>query len=452
LALPEGEETAPPEGEKSKVDLPQRSKSSPLLRRVIGGGLKDKGRGDDERKEQGQRAGPGRVGREIAPGGRSGGAPGEKGAGQGPASRESTGKERRLAGPPAPLAGAPAVEERGNEPGVLDVAEVFTKTAPDTAENPQAGRRRRHKPKMDQEAEWQGGGRSSLWWLGGGLLCVLLVTISVFVMLRRGGAVDSEPARQPGRALEADPETKPYESLPIAEFVARSAELLPVVRDVLMRAESIDGQDDEDKLAAELLRGGVDSFRRRQKWRERYPAPAPFREDGLHEIHASGTANFAYVIMTGEREDFERLTAYFVKEDGRMLLDWEATEGYSEVLIDEVEVLKDGSPRMMRGVISLSNFYTDVYPENEFRCYTLHHDDPTKWLWAYAELNGEVDFRLLTHMQTRDPLGRAQRVAVKITKQREGSRANQVEISEMLFGGWIEEPAVMEEESVDQEE
>ncbi len=123
-----------------------------------------------------------------------------------------------------------------------------------------------------------------------------------------------------------------------------------------------------------------------------------------------------------------------------MLFDWEASEGYSEVLLDEVDVLKDGEPRMMRVVISLSNFYTDVYPEEEFRCYTLHHDDPGEWLWAYAERESALDIGLLSHMSRRDPLGRASRVTLKITKKRAEGRANQVEVVEFLFGGWIAPP------------
>jgi hypothetical protein len=177
-----------------------------------------------------------------------------------------------------------------------------------------------------------------------------------------------------------------------------------------------------------------------QEWRERFPGAASFREESTHEIHASGNDRFAYVIMTGVRDDYSPLMAYFVKEDGRMVLDWEASEGYSEVLIDEVDALRDGKPRMMRGVIGLSNFYTDVYPEKDYRCYTLHHDDPGEWLWAYAKRESEVDFRLISHMQARDSLGRSRRVTVKLTKNQEGSRDNQVEIEEFLFGGWIEAP------------
>lgn len=270
------------------------------------------------------------------------------------------------------------------------------------------------------------------------MLCVLLVAGAVYFVVGQGRETTGAPAAGGERRPQSSASNVSgisYENLPISDFVARSAELLPELREVLIRSESGDG-------GAELLRGGEASLRRRDAWRERYPQPAPFREEGLHEIHASGTNRFAYIMMTGEREDYSYLEAYFVKEGDHMRLDWEATEGYSEVLPDEVEVLKDGKPRLMRAVVTLSNFYTDVYPEEHYRCYTLHHDDPGEWLWAYADRAGEADVRLLTHMAGRDPLGRTRKVAVMITKKVAGSRANQVEIGEVLFGGWIAPPGL----------
>lgn len=416
MVLPEEDELDRRRKQKHKVDLPERSGGSPLLRRVIVGEAKEKA-GGGERGDRRAGGGRRRPGREIV------------GSVQ-PVGTSEEGKHAMT--PPGKTRGEAGDRSDGDNKGL---GEVVARLEPEAA--PGVERRRRRTVKFDQEAQWEGREWSSLWWLGAGFLCLLMVGVSVFLVVGRGGgetrARTSGGGLKPGRAAP-DVIDIPYEDLPIADFVARSAELLPKVRSVLMRSESGEG-------GSELLRGGEASLRRRNAWRERCPQPAPFREEGLHEIHASGNNRFAYLVLTGEREDFSFVEAYFVKDEDRMLFDWEATEGYSEVLPAEVEVLEDGTPRMMRAVIGLSSFYTDVYPEETYRCYTLHHDDPGEWLWAYADRSSEVDVRLLTHMASRDPLGRSRRVTVRIAKRVGGSRANQVEIQEMLFGGWIAPPA-----------
>ena len=425
LILPDEDNLERRRQAKQKVVLPERTAGSPLLRRVIVGDVREKGADSEAKPERPERRGPER---EIG-----GTVPRDAPSGDDRPARESR-------------AHLPGNGERPQEVGERspanadrrDVAEVFTRAATDAAGDgaPPVDRPRRRKSRVDQESEW-GRGRSSLWWLGAGVLCLLLIGGAVLLVVYKGAAEGRDAA---GGALPRS--QKPatgesdiaYESLPIAVFVARSAELLPEVREILMTSESGEG-------GAELLRGGEASLQLRTAWRKRYPRPAPFREEGLHEIHASGTQRFAYLMMTGERDDYSYLEAYFVKEDGGMLLDWQATEGYSEVLVDELEILRDGKPRMMRAVVTLSSFYTDVYPDEKYRCYTLHHDDPGEWIWAYAERNGEVDIGLLSHMSRPDPLGRARKVTVRIAKQEEGSRANQVELVEFLFGGWVAPPA-----------
>lgn len=436
LVLPEDDELDQSRREHQKVELPERAAgmSSPLLRRVIAGEVKERVRPDRPAGEQAARNAV--VRREVGTG-----SPVELGrslvGGENVEDRAGKWDEDRAGAASTP--GRPPDSDQsfaviGHGDGEADGDGPVLAGTASPASEPEPARRRRRRG-FDQEAEWQDGGRSPIWWLGGGILCVLMIGIVVLVMVRKGGFGETA---LPSRKKEAVVPATRYESLPIAEFVAKSSELLPIVKEVLLQAESGPGD-------AKWLRGGEESLKRRQAWRKRYPAPSRFRKESLHEIHASGNDYFAYLLLTGEREGFEPLMAYFVKAEGqegetedRMLLDWEATEGYSEVLVDEVGMLQDGKPRMMRANIRTSNFYTNVYPDERFRSYTIHHDDPGEWLWAYAERDSEVDQQILKHMMRRDGLDRHRRVTLKIAKGLEGSRHNQVQIREFVFGGWIE--------------
>ena len=92
---------------------------------------------------------------------------------------------------------------------------------------------------------------------------MVLVAASVFVMVRKGGfgRDGGDGASRTDGARAASQVS--YESLPIAELVARSAELLPVVRETIVKSES-------GEWGAEALRGGERSLDLRTQWRKRY--------------------------------------------------------------------------------------------------------------------------------------------------------------------------------------
>ena len=337
--------------------------------------------------------------------------------------------ERKLAPVPKKLVDPPRGDSRPwEQTTATERAEAPMSEAYGEAAVAAVGRTKRKRRKiLDQEAEWRGTG-APVWWLGGAVICMLSIGIGVTWKIRSG---------EKGSPVVASREPTIFtpsgniESLPIADFVLDSGDLLPVVREILNAVETGAG-------GAELLRDGEASMDRMKEWRERVPAPAPFGDNGHHEIHASAIRDFGYLLMTGDRSDFSRLMAYFVREEGVLLLDWEATEGYSEVALGEVASLPGGEDRMMRVVFGTSNFFTEQYPEGEYRCYTLHQRDPGEWLWAYVPLGSPADRSLITQLNFRDPLGRGRRATIKIGKGVEGSRPNQVEITEFLFGDWID--------------
>jgi hypothetical protein len=220
--------------------------------------------------------------------------------------------------------------------------------------------------------------------------------------------------------------------IPIAEFVERSAELLPLVAEVLASAESKQGEE-----LARLLRGGEESLARKQDWEARGAVSARHEPRTARQLHAAAVGGMGYLVLAGLDAEHLVACAYFVKDGDDFKYDWEASVGYSELLPGEVETLADQEPKLMRVVVSHSNFYTPQFPEETYRCYTFHHQDPGVFVWAFAKRNSLADRSLVASYLARDLAGTEGRATIKVRKGPEGARANQLEIVEFLHTDWI---------------
>ncbi|MCK5806325.1 MAG: hypothetical protein KAI66_26070, partial [Lentisphaeria bacterium] len=240
---------------------------------------------------------------------------------------------------------------------------------------------------------------------------------------------------QPTGSPVAQEEDRPVfdtsiESTPIAEFLRDTEGLRKQMDDLVGRFDA--GEDDE-----EILRGGAASVARLKEWRKRMPKPAPVHFGRNQNVNALAIKEFGFVVLMGQRQDYSNFGMYFVKEGDGLRLDWEASEGFSEVLPGEIPALTDREPRMMRVLVNGSNFYTDPYPQERYQCYTLQHRDPVDYVWGFAERGSEVDLRLRERALRADLWGREHRAIVKVRRGGEGSRPNQVEVVEVLAQEWI---------------
>jgi hypothetical protein len=91
----------------------------------------------------------------------------------------------------------------------------------------------------------------------------------------------------------------------------------------------------------------------------------------------------------------------------------------------------------MRVVLSMSDFYTDQFSEEEYRCYSFHHQDPGEFVWGFAKRGSLVDLSLQASFYSPDLVGIEGRVTIRIRKGPAGARANQVEIVEFLHTDWL---------------
>lgn len=298
-----------------------------------------------------------------------------------------------------------------------------------------AGRRRRRRVLIKlRSSEWGWGQyHGSLWWVLAGLSCIGLLGFYLYTAVTP--RAEGKPLPSPYRP----PPLSGIEGSPIEMLVNQSAELLPVLADLVAKAQAPTG-----KGSADLFRGGEEGRTKRRDWNQRVEKPADFDLSAPHQLHASVVAKTPYLYLKGTRLDHTPGSIYFVEEEGRYLIDWEATEGYSEVLPQEVADLADREPRLMRCLLMETVFHrAEGYPEDAFLCVTLHHRDRNTFLWAYAPM-GSSQEKLITEYLTRKPAGVSERpVTLKVRKGAVSGTGNQVEIVEFHHWEWVapEEPA-----------
>jgi hypothetical protein len=202
--------------------------------------------------------------------------------------------------------------------------------------------------------------------------------------------------------------------------------------DLLDKANSVEGPE-----LAKFIRGGEESRLRRLAWAERKPVPVRHYPLSKRQLHAASARKYAYLIMVGLDSNHLRAVAYFTKEGDSFKYDWEASEGYSEILPGEVDQLTGEESKLMRCIVKPSNFYTPSFPEEEFQGYTLHHSDPGEFVWAFARRSSESNKSIMSHFNGRVFMDTVGRVTVRVAKGPEGARSNQLEIVEFVHIDWF---------------
>ncbi|MCP4732320.1 MAG: hypothetical protein GY872_19825 [Roseibacillus sp.] len=291
---------------------------------------------------------------------------------------------------------------------------------------PESGLQRHYRGEAKQEADWMGSQVLSLWWVLAGALCIVVL----WVFLSGSFNIPVKPTllEEPERLTMNDD----LSDVPIADFVARADEILPEVADLLEKVNSAEGPE-----LAKLIRGGEESRLRRLAWLEREPVPTRHHPLTTRQLHAASARKHAYLIMVGQDLEWLRAVAYFTKEGDSFKYDWEASEGYSEILPSETDQLTGEESKLMRCIILPSNFYTPGFPEEEFQGYTLHHSDPGEFVWAFALRSSEGNKGIVSHFSGPVFQGTEGRVTIRVRKGPEGARSNQVEIVEFVHGDWF---------------
>ena len=143
--------------------------------------------------------------------------------------------------------------------------------------------------------------------------------------------------------------------------------------------------------------------------------------------------------LRGAKSDFSRFEVCFVREDGQLKLDWEASYGIGDVQIAGLRTGEAVKDQMVRAVIRPGNFHTPEFPETEFRSYQLLDKDGQSFIWAFARIDTPVATLLEEEFNENSILlekGQSLRATVQVSGPI-GERVNLFLLTEMLHKGWV---------------
>ena len=144
-------------------------------------------------------------------------------------------------------------------------------------------------------------------------------------------------------------------------------------------------------------------------------------------------------LLEGHLPDQSKYTAYFTNERNRLLLDWKATSAYGTASFKELEE-NTGNPDEIRGLISIAEFYSAVWPEADYQSYRFVSPDGEKSIWCYSRRD-DASVAAIAELFRKGEIIEEAQTALKITLRLERGPAealsNQWLIREMLHIDWL---------------
>jgi hypothetical protein len=193
------------------------------------------------------------------------------------------------------------------------------------------------------------------------------------------------------------------------------AEVLPLVRD-------------GERLRLKLL----------EFWRP-WNAPEGWEPPSDAAMGYGSAGDRPYAFMTGKDPNYAPFHMVFVRENNRMLVDWEASEGIGSNTFEELSnpELKDA---VMRVTVSPAVYYSAAFPEKKYRSFQLVARDGVEYVWGYAEIGTPVEEQLSALFRPGVILNEqvsSEPVRLRLGRRQAGALPNQWVILDMLHKGWV---------------
>lgn len=151
--------------------------------------------------------------------------------------------------------------------------------------------------------------------------------------------------------------------------------------------------------------------------------------------------------VRGTRIDREPFQAYFVHEDGKVVLDWDATTGWSEMTVGELAEKQPRKGTMVRCLYEKKPSFDQKFGEVEYSGYVISSPDLNDYLLAYLPLNNErnkemdralrraLDYGSFIN-KDRPPL-KNQRVTLSVRRGNDTGDNGIFEITGYLHADWV---------------
>lgn len=281
---------------------------------------------------------------------------------------------------------------------------------------------------MAESPEWGGKtGHSLRWIVGSGLGVVALLVLALVTQERwlkepaaeepqTIGLADVEPLEEI-EGFETDGTSEVQSRALLATFAkARQAdEILPLIR--------------QPEAVAERVRLHWQAWNTPPDWEV---SPEAVWHTGYEKGRGFG-------ILVGTTPDFKPFRAYFVRDQGVLKLDWEATQGVGDAPFEMLE-RGAGSGGVVRAYVKSDSFFTAVFPEADYRSFKVAAPDHEGVVWGYAKRGGQAEEAIsalfpagmfLESEKSELPM------TLRLGPPPAGSQKNQWLILEMLHNEWV---------------
>ena len=240
---------------------------------------------------------------------------------------------------------------------------------------------------------------------------------------------------------------------PLGWYNDHSIEVLSAVEDII---EAVNAGEENGEDFLNVLRTS-------NKLRDSAPDPADWGADCLTNptskfqwqdrevshpiiVGEEEKENRGYLQISGTRVNGEPFMSYFVNEDDRIVLDWEATTGFSEMPIPEIAATKPREELLVRCHLTKKPSFDQKYGDVDYSGYAVSGEFPDQFLMAYVPLNEEktkeMDQKLRTLLNygvfiITDPPYVNHKVTLRVRHGNDANDQDIFEIVELVHDGWV---------------
>jgi hypothetical protein len=292
------------------------------------------------------------------------------------------------------------------------ISEVISEVGPAA---PYVPRRRRKERNLTAWTVWMAAGT-----------CALAVAAVAGVM-----ASKAKQAQEPEPAIVFAPQKT---------FGEEKGYFLEHMGEVVHEAETLLGQYAKATSPEEVLPLVRDASRVKDRLKALWQPMGILSDNAPVESLYADSEVRSSLILKGRTADFTKFQMFFVRENGHLKIDWEASRGIGDAQLSELRksktVVKGAKVRV---VVQPGGFYTPEFPESDYSSYQLVDATGEEFVWAFVRKGSRTADQLEAEFNQSSVLLEktgANPATLRISGPlHEG--VNLFEITEMLHKGWV---------------